>query len=91
LLSAETFLVRSLKGVGKDYLHVSKPSQPAVSVPHEFFRLKMREKFCESVEAPQADLDVWRIHYNTEHPHLGYRNEGGRPIETVNLFVNQEA
>jgi len=38
----------------------------------------------------QADLDAWLIHYNTERPHLGYRNMGRRPIETVMSFVSQE-
>lgn len=61
------------------------------TVLDEFFRLKMREMFYESVEALQADLDAWPVHYNTERPHLGYRNQGRRPIETVKLFVSQEA
>ena len=51
----------------------------------------MRETFYDSVEALQADLDRWLVHYNTERPHLGYRNQGRRPIETINLFVSQEA
>jgi transposase InsO family protein len=38
----------------------------------------------------QADLDAWLVHYNTERPHLGYRNMGRRPIETVMSFVRQE-
>ena len=33
-----------------------------------FFRVKMRETFCETVEALQADLDAWLIHDNTERP-----------------------
>lgn len=61
------------------------------TVLDEFFRLKMRETFYESVEALQSDLDTWLAHYNTERPHLGYRNQGRRPIETINLFVSQEA
>ena len=60
------------------------------TVLDEFFRVKMREHFYESVEALQADLDVWLQHYNTERPHLGYRNQGRRPIETINQFVSQE-
>jgi hypothetical protein len=55
-----------------------------------FFRLKMRETFYESVEAPQGDLDDRLVRYNTERPHLGYRNQGRRPLETINLFVSQE-
>ncbi len=61
------------------------------TVLDEFFRLKMRETFYESVEVLQADLDAWLVHYNTERLHLGYRNQGRRPIETVNLFATQEA
>lgn len=60
------------------------------TVLEEFFRLKMRETFYDSVEAMQQDLDAWLVHYNTERPHLGYRNMGRRPIETVMSFVSQE-
>lgn len=60
------------------------------TVLDEFFRVKMRETFYETVEALQADLDAWLVHYNTERPHLGYRNQGRRPIETINQFVRQE-
>ncbi len=60
------------------------------TVLDEFFRVKMRETFYETVEALQADLDAWLVHYNTERPHLGYRNMGRRPIETVMSFVSQE-
>jgi transposase InsO family protein len=60
------------------------------TVLDEFFRLKMRETFYESVESLQEDIDDWLVHYNTERPHLGYRNQGRRPNETINLFVSQE-
>jgi transposase InsO family protein len=172
LLSADTFFVGSLKGVGRVYLHavvdtygsyafgflhVSKQPEAAVAVLHndvlpfyrnldlpvgavltdngrefcgterhpyelyldlngiehrrtrvrtpktngfverfngtvldEFFRVKMRETFYDSVDALQADLDAWLVHYNTERPHLGYRNMGRRPAETVMSFVSQE-
>jgi transposase InsO family protein/transposase-like protein len=60
------------------------------TVLDEFFRVVMREKVYASVEALQADLDAWLIHYNTERPHLGYRNQGRRPIETIQQFVRQE-
>jgi transposase InsO family protein len=56
----------------------------------KFFRVKMRETFYDTVEALQADLDAWLVHYNTQRPHLGYRNMGRRPIETVMSFVSQE-
>lgn len=60
------------------------------TVLDEFFRVAMREKVYASVEALQADLDAWLIHYNTERPHLGYRNQRRRPIETIQQFVRQE-
>ena len=49
----------------------------------------MHQKLFESVEALQADLDAWLHHYNHVRPHLGYRNQGRRPWETVNMFVRQ--
>lgn len=61
------------------------------TVLDEFFRTAFRTKFYESVEALQADLDQWLIHYNTERPHQGYRNMGRRPIDTVQLFVKKSA
>lgn len=173
LLSADTFFVGTLKGIGKVYLHavvdtygsyafgflhVSKQPEAAVAVLHndvlpfyrnldlpvsailtdngrefrgterhpyelyldlngiehrrtrvkipktngfverfngtvleEFFRVTMRETFYDTVEALQADLDAWLVHYNTERPHLGYRNQCRRPIDTLNSFVSQEA
>jgi len=55
----------------------------------EFFRKAFPEKLYESVEALQADLDAWLVHYNTERPHRGYRNMGRRPIETINLYPGE--
>jgi transposase InsO family protein len=60
------------------------------TVLDEFFRVKMRETVYETVDALQADLDAWLVHHNTERPHLGYRNQGRRPIETVMPFVSKE-
>ena len=60
------------------------------TVLEEFFHPAMHQKLFESVEALQADLDAWLAHYNRERPHLGYRNQGRRPWETVELFVRQE-
>jgi transposase InsO family protein len=171
LLSADTFMVGSLKGIGRIYLHavvdthgsyafgflhVSKQPEAAVAVLHndvlpfydkldlpveavltdngrefcgterhpyelylalndiehrktkvrspqtngfverfngtvleEFFRPVMHAKLFASVEALQAELDTWLRHYNHERPHLGYRNQGRRPWETVERFVRQ--
>jgi transposase InsO family protein len=173
LLSADTFMVGTLKGIGRVYLHavvdtfgsyafgflhVSKQPEAAVAVLHndvlpfyrrldlpvttiltdngrefcgterhpyqlylalndiehrktkvgspktngfverfngtvlaEFFRPTMRSHLYESVEALQADLDGWLHHYNHERPHLGYRNQGRRPWETVERFVSQSS
>lgn len=60
------------------------------TVLDECFRAKMREPFHDSVEALQTDLDAWLVHCNTERPHLGHRNQGRRPIETIQQFVSQE-
>jgi transposase InsO family protein len=59
------------------------------TVLDEFFRIAFRKKLYESVEALQVDLDAWLVHYNTERPHQGYRNQGRRPIETIELFLAQ--
>lgn len=61
------------------------------TVLDEFFCLKIRETFYDSVEILQDDLDDWLIHYNTERPHLGYRKLGNRPIATINLFISYES
>ena len=50
----------------------------------------MRETFYETLEALRADLDAWLVHYNTERSHLGYRNMGRRPTETVMNFLRHE-
>ena len=54
----------------------------------EFFRIRFRETFYSSVEALQADLDKWLIVYNEQRPHLGYRNMGRKPLETIKLFTH---
>jgi transposase InsO family protein len=171
LLSADTFMVGSLKGIGRVYLHavvdthgsyafgflhVSKQPEAAVAVLHndalpfyaklelpvgavltdngrefcgterhpyelylalndiehrktkvrtprtngfverfngtvleEFFRPALHAKLFASVEELQGDLDAWLHRYNHERPHLGYRNQGRRPWETVERFVRQ--
>ena len=59
-------------------------------VMDEFFRIAFRKKYYERLEALQADLDAWLVHYNTERPHRGYRNMGCTPIATIELFINNE-
>jgi len=49
----------------------------------EFFALAFSRQSYTTLEALQADFDTWLHEYNTERPHLGYRNMGCCPIETV--------
>lgn len=57
------------------------------TVLDEFLREAFRTKLYESVEALQEDFDNWLRYYNYERPHQGYRNMGRRPIDTINLFM----
>ncbi len=57
------------------------------TVLDEFFRTAFRTKFYETVEALQKDLDLWLVHYNTQRPHQGYRNQGRRPIDTIMQYL----
>ncbi|TCW61871.1 integrase core domain-containing protein [Treponema sp. J25] len=57
------------------------------TVLDEFFRIVFRQKLYESVESLQEDLDQWLHEYTYERPHLGYRNQGRRPWETIDLFL----
>jgi len=59
------------------------------TVLEEFFRVKFREKFYDSVEALQKDLDEWLRFYNRERLHLGYRNQGCTPYETVLQYAKK--
>jgi hypothetical protein len=58
------------------------------SVLDEFSREVCRERFYDIVEALQTDLDHGLVYYNTERPHQGYRNQGRRPVETIQLCLN---
>ena len=59
------------------------------TVLEEFFRVKFREKFYEDVPSLQKDLDEWLHFYNHDRPHLGYRNQGRTPYETVAQFARK--
>jgi transposase InsO family protein len=61
------------------------------TVLDEFFRIVFRQKLYETVAALQKDLDKWLHEYNYERPHLGYRNQGRRPWETVEMFLKKKA
>lgn len=60
-----------------------------LTVLNEFLAVKFRERFYASAAALQVDLDEWLRFYNCERPHLGCRNDGRRPIDTVLSFVDQ--
>jgi transposase InsO family protein len=50
----------------------------------EHFRIKGREKWYESLEPMQKDLDIYLVHYNTKRPHQGRNMNGQTPI---NVFL----
>ncbi len=58
------------------------------TVLDEFFRVSFRTTFYEAVEALQADFDAWLAHDNAERPHLGYRNHGRRPLDTITDYLD---
>jgi transposase InsO family protein len=60
------------------------------TVLDEFYRITFRKKIYETVESLQEDLDEWLKEYNYERPHLGYRNQGRRPWETIKLHLSGE-
>jgi transposase InsO family protein len=58
------------------------------TVLDEFFRVAMRENSYDRIEALQADLNAWLVHYNTKRLHPG--NLGRTPLDTVTSSVCQE-
>lgn len=52
----------------------------------EFFTIAFGRKTYTSLDQLQADFDSWLQVYNTERPHLGYRNMGRCPVETIIQF-----
>jgi len=59
------------------------------TVLDEFFRGILRRKFYHTLEELQKDLDKWLDNYNTQRPHLGYRNNGKTPILSFNQYQEQ--
>jgi hypothetical protein len=59
----------------------------------EFFAVALKRQLYTTIDELQHDFEAWLVHYNTERPHLGYRNLGASPIQTVERFsqpVRQE-
>lgn len=60
----------------------------------EFFRVMLRKRVYETLDELEMDLQTWLVYYNTERSHMGYRNNGRTPYETVLKYlenVSQEA
>lgn len=53
------------------------------TILQEFYQITFRKKLYETVEALQADLDIWLHHYNTERTHQGKMCCGRTPFETM--------
>jgi len=47
----------------------------------EHFRIKGREKFYESIDEMQKDLDEYLVKYNTKRPHQGRNMNGMTPLK----------
>lgn len=56
----------------------------------EFFRVELRGKVYESLDALEIDLQRWLVYYNVDRPHQGYRNRGNTPYQTVSRFLKDE-
>ena len=54
----------------------------------EFFRPDFRSKYYDDIQQLQQNLDIWLKFYNYERAHLGYRNNGNRPFDTIKKFTN---
>jgi len=60
------------------------------TVLEEFFRGILRKKFYTSLDELQKDHNQWMHEYNTERPHLGYRNMGKTPIKSFNDYKQKQ-
>lgn len=57
----------------------------------EFFAKAFREKWYDSIESLQQDLDAFLVHYNNERTHSGYRCQGRTPLQTfLDLLENEK-
>lgn len=72
------------------------PGKPTQNAFIESFNGRRRdellnEEIIMSLADARRKLAIWRYDYNTIRPHIGYRNRGRRPIETIDQFISQEA
>jgi transposase InsO family protein len=56
----------------------------------EHFRIKGRQKWYESVEEMQKDLDEYLVVYNTKRPHQGRSMNGRTPLQAFMDGLNQK-
>lgn len=59
------------------------------AVKEEFFAIAFGRKTYTNLDDLQTDFDAWFLEYNTERPHLGYRNMGRCPIEAISTFTSK--
>jgi transposase InsO family protein len=59
------------------------------TVLEEFFQGLWRRKVYTSLEEVQQDLETWLDFYNTQRPHLGYRNQGQTPWGSFHKYLEQ--
>lgn len=53
----------------------------------EFLQEACRIKLSESMASLQEDFASWLHSYNYDRPPQGYRHMEGRPLDTINLFL----
>ena len=55
----------------------------------EHFRIKGRQKWYESVDEMQKDLDLYLVKYNTKRPHQGRNMNGRVPYEVFKTGLSK--
>jgi len=77
---------------------VTKPASPWTNgfverfhrtLKDEFFAKAFREKWYNSIEELQKDLDDYLVKYNERRPHDGYRTQGRTPLQAFRDFMDQ--
>ena len=56
----------------------------------EFFAKVFREKWYDSIESLQKDLDEFLEKYNSQRTHTGYRCQGKTPLQTFLFLMEKE-
>lgn len=83
-------------GIGHRRTRVARPQTNGFverfhrTILDEFFRVRLREKAYADLESLEVDLQGWLVHYNTKRAHLGYRNLGRTPYQTVLKYLETD-